>query len=226
MVNEAFNIFFPQTCAACDQVLPTRANVVCADCLHNLPLIEPPEFTEGLIKNQFYGRVPVDHAASLMAFHKKGLSQHLIHRLKYKGDERISAFLGEWLAAKLSEFEWPKTIDVVIPVPLHKNRKRKRGFNQVEGFGRALAKHFDLLYCDDVLIKISDTRTQVYKNRLARTELKGSYFTLKHSEKIRDKHIWLVDDIVTTGATLETCAQSLLKAKPSKISLATMAVTI
>src|SRR5699024_9639622 len=198
----------------------------CTACLHHLPVIEKQQIAENLIKKRFYGRLSVHRAAGLLFYHKKGLSQHLIHQLKYHGDERISRFLGQWLTAKLKALHWAKTVDFVIPVPLHKKRKQKRGYNQVEGFGRAFAQQFKCQYADDVLIKTFNSRTQVFKNRFARTELKGGYFALKNRRKIKGKHILLADDIITTGSTLETCGRTLLKGAPSQLSLATMAITV
>lgn len=226
MLTSIFNTFFPEICAACEQVLLQNEQVVCTHCMHKLPVIANQEIAEEYIRDHFYGRIEIAHAGSLLYYQKKGLSQHLIHRLKYFGDERISAFLGNWLAQYLLETDWAKTVDVIIPVPLHKNRKRKRGFNQVSGFGQALAANLNCAYDEETLIKIVDSRTQVFKNRFARAEIKDAYFFLKDKEKIKGKHVLLVDDIITTGATLESCAENLLKGDPSKISLLTMSIAV
>ncbi len=224
MFKSVLNTFFPKVCVGCGEVLSRNERVVCTSCLHKLPLIGKQENAEALIQQYFYGRLPIAHAAGLLFYKKKELSQKLLHHLKYKGREEISEFLGNWLAGRLADYEWVKTIDWVIPVPLHKKRKKKRGYNQVSGFASALALHFGCQYSEDILIKTFNSRTQVFKNRFYRTELKGAYFALQHPEKIEGRHVLLVDDIITTGATLETCARSLLKAKPAKISLVTMAV--
>src|SRR5690625_1295890 len=224
-MQELFDIFFPKICAACELTLLKNEEVICTECLHKLPVI-PFQEAEELVKAPFYGRIPVAHASALLYYRKKGLTQHLIHQLKYYGDERISGYLGTWLGSYLEEEKWTKTLDVIIPVPLHKNRKRKRGYNQVSGFGKNLAKLLQCNYAEDILIKVFNSRTQVFKDRFARTELKGAYFTLNNAEKIKDKHVLLIDDIITTGATMETCARILEKAKPHKISLAAMALTV
>lgn len=200
--------------------------VICTDCRHKLPIVRNQEDAEELIKRHFYGRVEVENASALLYFQKKGLTQHLIHRLKYRGDERISGFLGEWLAEILVDLPWSKDIEVIIPVPLHKKRKRKRGYNQVSGFAHALAERFGCICDEDILLKTFNSSTQALKNRFARTELKGTYFELQNSERITGKHILLVDDLITTGVTLETCVQKLLEGNPSKVSMATMAITV
>lgn len=226
MLSALFNTFFPRICAGCDQVLLRDEKVICADCLHRLPVIDQQEAAERLIKTHFYGRLEITHAASLLYYRKKGAAQHLIHQLKYHGNEAVSGFLGRWLAAKLAASStWGNSIDSVVPVPLHKKRLRKRGYNQVEGFGQALARGFNCTYDDSSLKKVVNSRTQVFKSRLARTELKSENFKLMSTANIEGNHILLVDDIITTGATLETCAKNLLEGRPKKISIATMAIT-
>lgn len=226
MLKRILGTFFPRVCGACGVVLSTHERVICTECLHHLPFIEKQDIAENLIKKKFYGRLAIHRAAGLLFYHKKGLSQHLMHQLKYYGDERISRFLGQWLSGKLENRAWMKDIDLVVPVPLHKKRKRKRGYNQVEGFARAFVQRFNCEYGQHILTKTFNSSTQVFKNRWARTELKGGYFALKHKERIRGKHILLVDDIITTGSTLETCGRNLLKGEPAKLSLATMAITV
>lgn len=225
MFREIFNTFFPQVCPICEQVLSANEQIVCTECLHRLPVVEKPEVGEELIKTHFYGRLQVAHAAGLLYYRKGGQVQRLIHQLKYFEREEIGPFLGRWLADYLKDTSWSKSVDMIVPVPLHKNKRRQRGYNQVEGFGRTLAHHLSCDYSDAVLIKTSDNSAQVFKNRLARSALKNAYFTLQHKAALKNKHVLLVDDIITTGATLETCAQNLLKGNPSKISLATMAIT-
>lgn len=224
MLQQVFDIFFPDICAACELILVKNEEVICTKCLHQLPVV-PQQEAEEIVKEMFYGRVDVAHAGVLLYYHKKGLAQHLIHRLKYGGQEKISSYFGLWLGSFLKNQEWTKSIDYIIPVPLHKNRKRKRGFNQVSGFGKKLAELTDSAFREDILIKVFNSRTQVFKDRFARTELKGAYFTLKNEKIIENKHVLLVDDIITTGSTMETCAKVLNRAGPSKISFASMAIT-
>ncbi len=227
MIGRAFlDTFFSENCAGCGAVLGHREQVLCTSCLHRLPLISKQLYAEYLITQALYGRVPIAHAASLMFYHKKGISQHILHQLKYRGDERVSGFLGKWLGSYLQSKTWATSIDVVIPVPLHKKRLRKRGYNQVTGFGKALAKRLQAVYREDILIKTFNSRTQVFKNRWARTELKTAFFALQNPSYLWQKHVLLVDDIITTGTTLETCSNCLLRGIPSKISIATMAITV
>ena len=134
-------------------------------------------------------------------------------------------YLGEWISPYLAKGDFMEHIDAVIPVPIHKSRKKERGYNQVEGFGKVIAQHFNKTYIDDVLVKKEASKTQVFKGRLARQEIKSNYFSLQNEEKIIGKHILLVDDIITTGATLVSCGSMLLKADDVKLSIAAMAYT-
>lgn len=224
-MRAVLDTFFPKVCATCEIVLLKTEEVVCTECLYKLPVIPQAE-AEEMVKEHFYGRVEIAHAASLLYYQKKSLTQHLIHRLKYRGDERVSGFLGEWLGNFIKEEKWTENIDLVIPVPLHRNRLRKRGYNQVTNFAKSLAKLIEAKFSENILIKSFDSRTQVFKDRFARTELKGAYFTIKNPEKISGKRILLVDDIITTGSTMETCVKTLSEGNPSEISLATMALTV
>ncbi|GHC45778.1 amidophosphoribosyltransferase [Ulvibacter litoralis] len=175
------------------------------------------------MKVVFYGRFPVENATALIQFQKKGITQELLHNLKYRGKKEISSFFGKWLGSELSEVAAYKAIDVVVPVPLHKQKRKKRGYNQVEGFGKEIAKALQIPYEDKVLIKISKTESQVFKQRFTRFNSE-EIFAVQHPEKLTGKHILLVDDIITTGATLENCALQLLKIENTKISLATIAI--
>jgi ComF family protein len=175
------------------------------------------------MKNVFYGRFPIEQATALLQFHKKGITQTLLHALKYKGREEIGSFLGMWLGAELAECEPFQHIDLVVPVPLHQHRLRERGYNQVERFGREIATALQVPYRDDLLLKVSKSKSQVFKSRLLRATPEAT-FILRKKEQLNGAHVLLVDDIVTTGATIENCAQQLLTAKDIQLSVATMAL--
>ena len=177
-----------------------------------------------MLKNKFYGRFLVQNATALINFQKRGITQELLHNLKYRGKKEISSFFGKWLGAELAEIPTYREIDLVIPVPLHKQKLKKRGYNQVEGFGKEIAAALNIPYKDDILIKVSKTGSQVFKTRMLRFEAE-EVFTVQNLDQINNKHVLLVDDIITTGATLEKCALQLLKAENVKISIATIATT-
>lgn len=217
------NLLFPRTCVGCMDVLLDGEEILCVACRHHLPLVSHHKTGNEVLKNKFYGRFPVVNATALLQFQKKGLTQELLHQLKYRGHKEISSFFGAWLGAELAHHPSYNEIEMVIPVPLHKQKLKKRGYNQVEGFGMEIAKALRVPYRDDVLIKISKTGTQVFKTRILRFEAE-EVFTVQNLDLICQKHILLVDDIITTGATLERCAVQLLKAQKVTLSIATIAV--
>ncbi|KXN98138.1 amidophosphoribosyltransferase [Aequorivita aquimaris] len=217
------NLLFPKVCAGCKQQLLKQEDVLCTECVHSLPIASFHKTGNSVLKDKFYGRFLLQNATALAYFQKRGLTQQLLHNLKYRGRKEISSFFGKWLGAELSEIDCYKEIDLVIPVPLHKQKLKKRGFNQVEGFGNEIAKALDVPYRDDVLIKISKSGSQVFKTRILRFEAE-EVFSIQNLEAINNKHVLLVDDIITTGATLEKCALQLLKGENVSISIATIAV--
>lgn len=217
------NLLFPKVCAGCKQQLLKQEDVLCIECVHSLPIASFHKTGNSGLKDKFYGRFLVQNATALAYFQKRGLTQQLLHNLKYRGRKEISYFFGKWLGAELSEIDCYKEIDLVIPVPLHKQKLKKRGFNQVEGFGKEIAKALNVPYRDDVLIKISKSGSQVFKTRILRFEAE-EVFSIQNLEAINNKHVLLVDDIITTGATLEKCALQLLKGENVSISIATIAV--
>ena len=224
MFHDFINLLYPRICHICAAELLKNEELLCTSCLHDLPITSYHLDNENPVKKVFYGRVKINKATALLHFRKKAGVQHLIHDLKYRGHREIGTYLGKWLGTELENTDW-SNIEIIIPVPLHKSRLRQRGYNQVEDFGREIAKFLNAEYMDDVLLKISTTQTQTLKNRLSRWGKIEETLQIKNSEKIKGKHILLVDDLITTGATLEACAHKLLETPDIKISIATMAIT-
>lgn len=224
MLQHLIDIFYPKVCYACSNFLLDNEVYICTSCRHDLPVTNFHFNNDKTVTNIFYGRSKIEQATALLWFEKKGISQKLIHNLKYKGYEEIGLFLGDWLGEELKAIESYQNIDAVVPVPLHKKKLRKRGYNQVTKFGQQIANSLQIEYIDNVLIKSTNTNSQVHKNRISRWLSNSEIFNTKNIDKITNKHILLVDDIVTTGATLESCITVLQKAENVKISIATMAV--
>ncbi|NJW54846.1 ComF family protein, partial [Salinimicrobium oceani] len=155
---------------------------LCTTCLHGLPIADLHLETGNPVEKIFYGRIPVENATSLLLFEKKGVTQKLIHNLKYRGQEEIGGFLGTWLGAEINQLSAWKQITMVIPVPLHKQKLKKRGFNQVAQFGMEIAKALEVPYRDDVLLKISATQTQTLKKRFARWGTIEETFVLENED--------------------------------------------
>lgn len=226
MLKPILNLFFPEVCYACSHILSDNEKHICTSCRHDLPVTNYHFNHSDVVKNIFYGRLQLEFATALFQFQKKGIVQHLLHNLKYKGHETISDVLGNWLGHELKGVTGYNSIDIVIPVPLHKNKLKQRGYNQVTKFGLQIAKALNAEYLDDVLVKISATKTQVFKSRISRLDTTKTLFTVKNEHLIKNKHVLLVDDIITTGATIEACAIVLNQATTLKISVATMAIAL
>lgn len=224
MIN-LLNLFFPKVCYACANMLSDNEQHICTVCRQELPVTNFHFDDADTIKKILFGRVSLEHATALFHFNKKSNVQRLMHNLKYRGHETIGMVLGKWLGYELSTLDAYSTIDVVIPVPLHRSKLKTRGYNQVSKFAKEIAHCLNAEYRDDVLIKILATKTQVFKTRLNRWTNSKERFSLRKTDNLADKHILLVDDIVTTGATIEACANQLLLIDNIKLSVATMAIT-
>jgi len=224
MFKAIIDLFFPKVCYACHEVLNDHEQDICTDCRNNLPVTNFHFHKDNNVSKVFYARVKVEYGTALFRFEKKGLVQQLIHNLKYKGQESIGVFLGDWLGGELKTVKEYSEIDMVIPVPLHKNKLKKRGYNQVAKFAEHIASALNVKYVDNVLLKVTNTDSQVLKSRFARWTSNEELFTLQNKSTIANKHILLVDDLITTGATMEACINVLNQAKNIKISVACMAI--
>ncbi len=217
------NVLFPKICNGCKSKLVKQESVLCMQCRHQLPMACFHRTNNNTLKNFFYGRVPLEHATALIHFQKKGITQELMHNLKYRGQKDISNFFGKWLGAELIQYPEYGSITLVIPVPLHRKKLKKRGYNQVSGFGKEIAAQLGIPFREDILLKVSQNDSQVFKKRWGRFEGE-ELFMVKDVSALQNQHILLVDDIVTTGATIEKCALKLLEGNNVQLSIATIAI--
>jgi len=221
-----FNLFFPELCLICENSLIESNQMLCITCRSNLPVTNFSNWKNNEVEKSFYGRVDIEAATSLLYFNRKGSVQQLIHQLKYKNQQEIGVFLGNWLGDEMVLSKRFNQLDGIIMVPLHKNRFKKRGYNQVAKFGEVLSKKLEVPLFKEVLIRTSKSKTQTFKSRFERSKKLEEHFQLADKEVLNRKHILLIDDIITTGATLEACCMQLLQADNVKISIATMAYTL
>lgn len=224
IINEINNILLPRVCFGCNAQLYRGESTLCAVCRHDVPLTDHNFVQENAVDRIFYGRIPLKKGASFTFFSKNGLVKNLLHWLKYKNQEQIGEFLGAWCGANLSGDENLKTVDVVIPVPLHPKKLKKRGYNQVALFAQTVAESIDSTYRDDVLVKVVNTKTQTKKDRQLRWESSKEAFQLNPSSDHHFKHVLLVDDVITTGATIEACTQVLQQIPGIEVSVLSMAM--
>jgi ComF family protein len=222
--NSLLNLFFPKVCAGCRKLLLATENVLCTNCRHEMPLTQYHLDNKNEAVKKFYGKIEIEYASAFLYFNKKGIVQELIHNLKYKGQEEIGTILGNWYVEDLKELKLETPFDIIIPVPLHKRKFKERGYNQVTTFGKTLAQGLEIAYDDTVLYRKKYSKTQSKKNLLGRSENIENIFDVHSIEKHQNKHLLIIDDVLTTGATLEACSRALLKIPGIKISIVCMAM--
>jgi len=226
MINSLINLFYPKVCCGCESFLLSNEQVICTRCRHEIPLTHHLSEPENEAMKKFYGKIPVEFAAAFVYYHKKGIVQEMIHNLKYRGQEDIGTLMANWSAADLQKIVTSFKVDAIIPVPLHPKKLRERGYNQVTAFGLALANEIGIPFNNDLLIRKIYSKTQTRKNLLGRSEVgKQDIFDVVFLEKDHHKHYLLIDDVLTTGSTLESCARALLKIPKVKISIFCMAMS-
>lgn len=224
MIDLIINLFFPKICAGCHAILTTGELTICTMCRHQISLTQHHLDPNNEAVKKFYGKIDIEHASAFLYFSKKGIVQELIHHLKYKHQQEIGTLLGNWYVEDLKQIHLTIPFDTVIPVPLHKKKLNNRGYNQVATFGKALAEGLEISYTDTILYRKKYSKTQSKKNLLGRSENIENIFDVFDTANHQDQHFLLVDDVLTTGATLEACARALLKIPGSRISIVCMAI--
>ncbi len=219
------NLFYPRLCNACGRPLFRNEEVICTRCLFRLPQTNFHLHKENPVARIFWGRVPLYSATSFLFFNKGGRVQHLIHRLKYKNQPQIGIYLGKQLGFQLMDSPLFRDVNVIIPVPLHPKKKRIRGYNQSNLIARGLEQSMTAVVQTDNLVRTVHTSSQTKKSRYSRWENVKGIFVIRNPGKLTGKHLLLVDDVITTGATLEACSETLLQIHNVKLSVASLAYT-
>lgn len=217
------SLLFPELCQACKANLVAGEELICTECRYNLPFTNFHFKPDNMVAQQFWGKINVKAAYAMCYFVKGGKLQHLMHQFKYKGVKQIGSLLGNIAGDQLAQNAIFKTADVIIPVPLHKSRQRKRGYNQSTCFAEGIAEKLHIPVSENNLVRARATETQTHRSRFSRFQNMQEVFMVADPEKLKNKHVLLVDDVVTTGSTLEACGAELLKIEGLKLSIATIA---
>ena len=219
-------VVYPDYCPSCVSYLEKNEDFICTTCKVKLPKTGshlPNADNKGIIQ-KFEGRIKLAHVLSYLYFKKGSNVQTLLHKLKYASQPLIGEKLGLWYGTELAEQGFNDVFDIIVPVPLHPFRQKKRGYNQSEEFGKGLSQGLNIPQITHAFVRTQYTDTQTKKQRMERADNVENIFQIKDTEALKNKRILLVDDVATTGATLFESVLALEKAQPQSISIATLAV--
>lgn len=223
IVTGLLDVFYPQLCAGCGRSLAKQETVLCMHCLLDMPVTNFNHIQNNILYQKISGRTDIRHAAAYAYFSKDGLLQHLIHQFKYQQQKKIGMFLGELFAGEISDLKWVRQTDVLIPVPLHRHKFRKRGFNQSHIIASAMGTTLHKPVAGNALIRIINNPSQTSKSRVERLDNVRDIFAIEQLNALKGKHVLLIDDILTTGATMEACS-NLLRSVAESVSIAVLGI--
>lgn len=217
------HVLFPHVCAGCGSDLLNEESVLCIHCTAVLPETNFFIYADNPVEKMMWGRLPLVHAAAGYYFIKESLMQHLIHQFKYNGNKELGLQLGRMLGKYIVQ-SGRFNADVLVPLPLFPEKERSRGYNQASVLCEGMAAVMRVPVLNDAVVRPQHTETQTKKGRVERWKNMEGKFVLQNKDAVRNKHVLLVDDVITTGATLEACGSELLKGENTRLSIATLCV--
>jgi ComF family protein len=225
LAKDFVSLFYPEVCLVCGEGLASKEEFTCTTCLFKLPKTNFHLQPENPLRKALWGRVEADAVAAYCHYQKGNAVQELVHELKYNGKKELGYCLGKWYGYDLKQTDFFNKVDMIVPVPLHKKKLRKRGYNQSAWFAKGLAEALGKPFAEDALVRVVNTDTQTRKSRYSRWENVKDIFKANKPEMLAGKHVLLVDDIITTGATIEACTYALKDSGVSGISIASIGYT-
>ena len=223
IADDFVSLLFPRLCHACGEPLVRNEKIICTACMLDIPRTNYHLERDNSLEQSFYGRCYIQKAAAWTFYRQGGKAQKLVHRLKYGGVKPIGYFLGRLYGNIIKESDFCSDIDCITAVPLHPSRERRRGFNQSRLIAEGMAQALNLPFIDKLMGRIIASDTQTNKQRYDRWENVEGIFAVNNPGKIKGKHVLLVDDVITTGSTMEACAGELLKIEGVRVSIAAIA---
>jgi ComF family protein len=217
------DIIYPRSCEACGDTLLGGENLICTNCMIDLPRTNSHIQKLDKVSNRFWGKIPVTDTITFMKFSKKGKVQKLLHELKYRNKPEVGKLLGKLYGVDLKAIGFEKKIDLIIGVPLHPTKQIQRGYNQADCIAEGLSDVLNVPYETNIVKRQTHTDTQTKKSRIERFQNVENIFEVVDAEKIKGKRIAIVDDVLTTGSTLESLGITLLNAEAKEISIVTIA---
>ena len=226
ILNDISGLFFPRSCAVCGELLVKGAEFVCTQCRWDIPLTGYWREVDNPVTQALYGQLPVVNASAFFFFVHDSKFQQFVHSFKYRGGWRYAVEMGEWFGHTLKESPLYADIDVLVPIPLHFRKRLKRGYNQAEYIAKGMAKAMGVELDIKSVYRKMHNPSQTSKSRNERWDNVQNIFALRHPEQLDGKHILLVDDVLTTGSTIVSCGDAILKAAPRcKLSVGTLALS-
>jgi len=225
-INDFSHLFFPHNCLGCSSDAIEHRQILCAKCFTQLPETGFFQHADNKTEKIFYGRIALQQAGSMYYFTKDSLIQKLIFELKYRGNKTAGSLLGSITGQAIKKSMRFENVDLVIPLPLNPAKEKKRGYNQAAIIAESIASEIQKPLLVDAAYRTVFTQTQTHKGRISRWQNMEGVFAVKDLSAVTGKHILLVDDVLTTGATLESCARCLIQVPGTQISIATVAYTI
>ncbi len=223
-IKDFTGLIYPKVCHACGNALHYDEQVVCTYCLYELPETNFHNEEDNKLDQFFWGRVRLEAATAMFYYQKKCKVQKLIHEFKYRGKREIGVFAGKLLASRLKTSSKWNEPEMVLPVPLHPKKQRERGFNQSEFFARGLSEGLNIELCTGNLVRKFHSESQTRKSRFMRWKNVETVYYIKNPGLLQNKNLLLVDDVITTGSTIEACAQKLLETGNTRVWVASMAL--
>jgi len=222
LIHSILHLAFPHVCSGCGSDVLPRSQWLCLRCQASLPATGFERHAQNPVDRLFWGRLPLLQATAQFYFTKESLIQSLMHRVKYHGGQELARYLGSLMGQKLAAAARFENIDALVPLPLHPARERQRGYNQATLLCKGIADSWNKPVWTEAIIRHSATETQTRKSRIARWQNMEGRFSLPEPDSLRNRHLLLVDDVVTTGATLEACGRVLLTVPGVQLSIATL----
>jgi len=224
--DDFISLLFPRLCYGCGNYLMRNERLICTECYILIPRTNYHLKTDNPVSQLFWGRCMIEQAAAFSFYTRDSRIRRLIHQLKYKGIREVGPELGRIYARTLKSSGFLDDIDLIIPVPLHPSKKRQRGYNQSDLISLGISEVSGIPMESDLLVRKTVSKTQTRKTRYDRWINVEDIFRVTDQDRIKDMHILLVDDVITTGSTLEACASELLKVENVKVSVAALAYSV
>jgi ComF family protein len=223
LIADFLSLLFPDNCLSCSQSLNKGEKMLCSRCRYELPKTNFHKEDINDLNKKFWGRVDIRYALAYLKFHKGGMAQKILYQVKYQGKKDAAKMLGQWYGEELSDHGFQEKFDIIIPVPLHKAKLRKRGYNQSDSLAEGLSLGLNIDWSPSVLSRVEEKTSQTNKSRIERWDNVKTIYQVQEPQAVYGKKVLIVDDVMTTGATFEACAVEILAKGAKEVSVATLA---